>query len=125
MRLLYLALFFIVVVSCTNNQQHDAAAVAVGDYLLESTLSGDIFKSPNIGHANIVRIGDGLKGKLMELNPKLNQKCSTVLDGEFDDSEATHRVKIVCEKKPLLGIRLKYDSDYNSFHILGWWTSGL
>ncbi|MFC1684719.1 hypothetical protein ACFL0R_04500 [Pseudomonadota bacterium] len=111
--------------SCHGGEQIDKQAILVGDYLIESAVSEKLFSVNKTGHPNIVRIGDGLKNKLLELRPELAKGCTSELLRKHKDKEASHVVLLVCDKKPTLGLRLSYDGDYKAFHILGYWTSGL
>lgn len=121
----FLIFILFLVASCTNNENHDKEAVAVGDYLLMSSLSGELFNGSTTEHVNIVRVGEDLKVKLSGLISTLSRECHSTLDSEFSDPEASHVVIINCAAGPILGVRLKWDDVYKSFHILGWWTSGL
>jgi len=124
-RLIFRVLSFVLIlllVSCADTKKYNADAIRAGDYLIASWQ--DIHVGENNGHLNMVRVGDGLIGKLRELKPATNS-CVSKLAGTKEDSEASHLVKIFCDQIPVLGIRLRYDKSINKFHILGWWTSGL
>tara|TARA_R100000306_G_scaffold54193_2_gene51288 strand:- start:83496 stop:83891 length:396 start_codon:yes stop_codon:yes gene_type:complete len=115
---------FLSILSCTSDGRHGDAARSVGNYLLESALTGSLFTSGNNGHPNIVRVGESLKSKLKELTPTLSRDCTSKLI-ENSDEKASHLLLLVCNAHPVIGLRLKYDGDYNAFHILGYWSSGL
>jgi hypothetical protein len=109
--------------ACTDYEKYNSEAIGIGSYFIETTLSGDILaKSPN-SHPKIVRVGNKLKEKLIELKPELSDQCKSTLSENNADSKASHVIFLVCDSEPLIGIRLKWEN--NKFHILGWWTSGL
>jgi len=123
---IFLFLFLSVFIfSCASSVNRDKEAEHVGEYLLGLLLSDKLISSDAVGHPNIVRIGNGLKGKMVELKSSLIKGCSSVNQEDISDKEVSHIIYIVCSKKPVLGIRLKYDNKYEAFHILGYWTSGL
>ena len=125
MKIIFCLLLGVFIVSCEGKMSHDREAELVGEYLIESSLTGKLSSSENVGHPNIVRIGNGLKGKMAELKNSLVNDCASELQINTSDKEASHIIYIICSAKPVLGIRLKYDSNYKAFHILGYWTSGL
>lgn len=126
LRYLFITICLAISASCAKEDSRLQDAVAVGDYLIASTLRAEPLSGRSSGSAEaVVRFGDGLKGKLKELRPALNADCITIVDSEIHDPEASHVIKILCDRKPVLAVRLRYDHNYRAFHVLGWWTSGL
>lgn len=125
MKKIVLLILLLLNYSCDKGAEKEKQAILVGNYLIETTVSTKLFATENTDHPNIVRIGDGLKKKPLDLKPELEKGCSSKLLKEHKDKEASHVVLIICNKKPAIGLRLRYDRDYKAFHILGYWTSGL
>lgn len=126
LRYLFIVFCLASVISCSKEDSHLQDAVAVGDYLIVSALKAESLSDLSSGDAaNVVRYGEGLKRKLTDLRPILNDNCRTIPESDFHDPVASHIINISCNRKPVLAIRLRYDDKYHAFHILGWWTSGL
>tara|TARA_R110000737_G_scaffold319335_1_gene330522 strand:+ start:71 stop:454 length:384 start_codon:yes stop_codon:yes gene_type:complete len=115
-------------VSCSDSDEHNLLAKKIGDYLLNETRTGGLFLRKSDVHPNIIRIGKGFSDKLTSLKNKLKGNCSTIVnlgDSRVGDGSATHHVFLLCEQVKYIGVRLKYDKKKKSFHILGYWTSGI
>ena len=125
----YCTLFIIIFLSaCASPDQKFIDAKEIGNYLISATLDGNLNSTDPKNHPNIVLVGQSLKNKLTELKPRFSKNCVTEVekgDADVGNGTATHHLFLVCGETKLIGIRLKYDEKYNSFHILGFWTSGL
>jgi hypothetical protein len=119
---LFLSVF---VFSCADSVDRDQEAELVGEYLIDLLLSEKLASTDNVGHPNIVRVGNGLKEKMAEIKSSRIKDCVSANQQDLTEKEASHIIYIVCSKKPVLGVRLKYDKKYKAFHILGYWTGGL
>ena len=122
--------FFIMIFlsACASPDEKIVDAKAIGNYLISATLEGNLNSAGPENHPNIIFVGENFKNKLIELKPKFSKRCMTEMekgDADVGDGTATHHLFLVCGGTKLIGIRLKYDKKYNSFHILGYWTSGL
>ena len=122
--------FFIIILflACASPDEKFVGAKEIGDYLISATIDGSLNSINPKNHPGIVLVGKSLKNQLNELKPKFSNDCITEVqkgDAGVGDGTATHHIFLVCGETRLIGIRLKYDEKYNSFHILGYWTSGL
>ena len=125
-----LFLFVVLLIGCENTEELNSKAAQVGEYLLDSVSSGGLERTGSGDHPGIVSLNKNLQSKLISLKPTFNASCGTVVNtgdvrGELGDGAATHHMYITCDNEKIIGIRLKYDSEEESFHILGYWTSGL
>ena len=73
--------------------------------------------------SDIVMVGNGLKGKMAELQKNATEFEYGIKKGDFEkpfgDDKADRILTIKTDYKNI-GIRLKYDEGLDKFHILGW-----
>lgn len=117
----FITVFFLF--SCTNNEKYNLLAENVGGYLINGTHSKTLQEKGESKHLGIVRLGQQTIKKLQSLNNIISSKCYS--KAHSSGGEETNQLFIICNDKRVIGFRLKYDAQYEKFHVLGYWTSGL
>lgn len=84
------------------------------DTLATEILEGN-FKS-------IVYVGSSTQEEIKDLNLETTKFETELWDCDLGNGSADAVIIYIQDKNPELGLRVKYDSSLNKYHILGYWT---
>lgn len=120
------AFVLVILVAGCGSPAIDQSAKALGEALIDASVSGEALSLANsTSFPAVVRFGPSLPQKLASMRPLLSSGCSVEMIpkaaaiGSFWD---THHLYFVCSNRRVLGIRLRYSSRLEKFHVRGYWT---
>jgi len=119
-RIVILFLFTTIMLACQNKQTEERRITRIGRDLvsLDTTINRPV-------QTDIVNIGNGLRDKLKEVKSKATSYQFKMSTGDLDEPYGNGQADCILTidtNATDLAVRLKYNSDVDKYHILGWMT---
>ncbi|PTX58976.1 hypothetical protein C8N46_11145 [Kordia periserrulae] len=113
-------LILLLLISCQKAELDEKRIIGIGKQLTHTEFSQSEFEV-----SDIVKIGNGMKKKIIELKKNATAFEYGINNGDFEEPFGNRKadgiLTITTDYKDI-GIRLKYDKKLDKFHILGWMT---